>query len=75
MVSAATSAAADLAAPAMTPGTYLVTYHVVARDGHPTSGEYRFVVRGQVELRRHRGASRHRDRWCGPKLQAMSEKP
>ena len=45
--SAATSAAADLAAPAMTPGTYLVTYHVVARDGHPTSGEYRFVVRGQ----------------------------
>ncbi|MGH7622374.1 MAG: copper resistance CopC family protein [Gemmatimonadaceae bacterium] len=43
--SAATTAAADLMAPASTPGTYVVTYHVVARDGHPTSGEYRFVIR------------------------------
>jgi methionine-rich copper-binding protein CopC len=29
-----------------TPGTYVVTYHVVARDGHPTSGHYNFVLRG-----------------------------
>lgn len=43
--SAANSAAADLAMPAATPGTYVVTYHVVARDGHPTTGTYTFVVR------------------------------
>jgi methionine-rich copper-binding protein CopC len=43
--SAATTAAADLTTPAATPGTYVVSYHVVARDGHPSSGEYRFVVR------------------------------
>lgn len=44
--SAATTAAADLAAPIATPGTYEVMYHVVARDGHPTTGKYTFVVRG-----------------------------
>ena len=43
--SAATTAAADLMASVTTPGTYVVTYHVVARDGHPTSGEYRFVIK------------------------------
>ena len=43
--SAANTAAADLATPAATPGTYVVTYHVVARDGHPTTGTYTFVVR------------------------------
>jgi len=41
---AATTAAADLTTPASTPGTYVVTYRVVARDGHPTSGRYVFVV-------------------------------
>jgi methionine-rich copper-binding protein CopC len=46
--SAATTAAADLAAPAATPGTYVVTYHVVARDGHPTTGTYTFVIRGSA---------------------------
>ncbi len=39
------TAAADLATPATIPGTYIVTYRVVARDGHPTSGTYTFVVR------------------------------
>jgi len=43
----ATTAAADLTVPATAPGTYVVSYHVVARDGHPSSGEYRFVVRGE----------------------------
>jgi methionine-rich copper-binding protein CopC len=43
--SAANTAATDLSAPATTPGTYVVTYHVVARDGHPTTGTYTFVVR------------------------------
>jgi copper resistance protein C len=42
---ASTTAAADLATPGATPGTYVVKYHVVARDGHPTSGTYVFVVR------------------------------
>ena len=46
--SAATTAAADLATPATTPGTYIVTYHVVARDGHPTTGTYAFVIRGST---------------------------
>ena len=27
------------------PGTYVVTYHVVARDGHPTTGSYNFVLK------------------------------
>ena len=44
--SAATSAALDLSAPPTAPGTYVVTYHVVARDGHPTTGSYNFVLRG-----------------------------
>jgi methionine-rich copper-binding protein CopC len=40
------TASLDLSAPVTTPGTYVVTYHVVARDGHPTSGHYNFVLRG-----------------------------
>jgi len=44
--SAATTAALDLAAPATAPGTYVVTYRVVSRDGHPSSGSYRFVLKG-----------------------------
>lgn len=44
--SAATTAALDLATPPTAPGTYVVTYRVVSRDGHPTSGSYRFVVKG-----------------------------
>jgi methionine-rich copper-binding protein CopC len=44
--SAATTAALDLSAPPTAPGTYVVTYHVVARDGHPTTGSYNFVLRG-----------------------------
>jgi methionine-rich copper-binding protein CopC len=43
--SAATTAALDLASPATTPGTYVVTYHVVARDGHPSTGSYNFVLK------------------------------
>ncbi|MDQ2767229.1 MAG: copper resistance protein CopC, partial [Gemmatimonadota bacterium] len=43
--SAAASAALDLAAPPTAPGTYVVTYHVVARDGHPTTGSYNFVLK------------------------------
>jgi copper resistance protein C len=43
---AATTAAADFASPSLAPGSYVVTYHVVARDGHPTNGNYTFVVRG-----------------------------
>lgn len=42
---AATTAAVDLATPATAPGTYVVAYRVVARDGHPSSGSYRFVVK------------------------------
>jgi methionine-rich copper-binding protein CopC len=42
----ATTASLDFSAPATTPGTYVVTYHVVARDGHPTTGSYNFVLRG-----------------------------
>jgi methionine-rich copper-binding protein CopC len=45
---ASTTAAADLTTSPTTPGTYVVTYHVVARDGHPTTGSYTFVVRGAV---------------------------
>jgi methionine-rich copper-binding protein CopC len=30
----------------LTPGTYKVTWSVVARDGHRTSGDYNFTVRG-----------------------------
>jgi methionine-rich copper-binding protein CopC len=44
--SAATTAALDLSAPPTAPGTYVVTYRVVARDGHPTSGSYNFVLKG-----------------------------
>ena len=44
--SASTSAALDLSNQATAPGTYVVTYHVVARDGHPTTGSYNFVLRG-----------------------------
>lgn len=44
--SASTTASLDFSAPATTPGTYVVTYRVVARDGHPTSGSYNFVLRG-----------------------------
>ena len=44
--SAATTAALDLAAPPTAAGTYVVTYHVVARDGHPTTGSYNFVLKG-----------------------------
>lgn len=44
--SAASTASLDLISPASVPGTYVVTYHVVARDGHPTSGSYKFVLRG-----------------------------
>ena len=44
--SAATTAALDLETPARAPGTYVVTYRVVSRDGHPTSGSYNFVLKG-----------------------------
>jgi len=44
--SAATSAALDLSAPPTAAGTYVVTYRVVARDGHPTTGSYNFVLKG-----------------------------
>ncbi|MEO8879965.1 MAG: copper resistance CopC family protein [Gemmatimonadaceae bacterium] len=40
------TASLDFAAPATAPGTYVVTYHVVARDGHPTTGSYSFVLKG-----------------------------
>ena len=43
---AATTAALDFAIPPTAPGTYVVTYRVVARDGHPSSGSYRFVLKG-----------------------------
>jgi methionine-rich copper-binding protein CopC len=43
--SAATTAALDLATPPTAPGTYVVTYRVVSRDGHPTAGSYNFVLR------------------------------
>jgi methionine-rich copper-binding protein CopC len=42
---AATTAALDLASPPTMPGTYVVTYRVVSRDGHPTSGSYNFVLK------------------------------
>ena len=42
----ASSASLDFSAPATAPGTYVVTYHVVARDGHPTRGSYNFVLKG-----------------------------
>ena len=44
--SAATTASLDFSAPPTAPGTYVVTYRVVARDGHPTTGSYNFVLRG-----------------------------
>ena len=44
--SAATTAALDLSTPPTAPGTYVVTYRVVSRDGHPTSGSYNFVLKG-----------------------------
>jgi methionine-rich copper-binding protein CopC len=44
--SAPTSAALDLSTAPTAPGTYVVTYHVVARDGHPTTGSYNFVLKG-----------------------------
>jgi methionine-rich copper-binding protein CopC len=44
--SANTTASLDFSGPVMTPGTYVVTYHVVARDGHPTTGSYNFVLKG-----------------------------
>jgi len=31
--------------PQLSPGTYRVTWSVVARDGHRTSGEYKFTIR------------------------------
>ena len=31
--------------PHLAPGTYQVTWSAVSRDGHRTSGEYRFTVR------------------------------
>jgi methionine-rich copper-binding protein CopC len=31
--------------PQLSPGTYRVTWSVVARDGHRTSGEYAFTIR------------------------------
>jgi methionine-rich copper-binding protein CopC len=31
--------------PALPPGTYLVIWDVVARDGHRTTGDYRFTVK------------------------------
>ena len=43
---AATTAALDLASPPTAPGTYVVTYRVVSRDGHPTAGSYNFVLKG-----------------------------
>lgn len=43
---AATTAALDLASPPSAPGTYVVTYRVVSRDGHPTAGSYNFVLKG-----------------------------
>jgi methionine-rich copper-binding protein CopC len=43
--SAATTAALDLSTPPTAPGTYVVTYRVVSRDGHPTSGSYNFVLK------------------------------
>ncbi len=42
----ATTASLDLSAPAPTAGTYVVTYHVISRDGHPTTGSYKFVLKG-----------------------------
>lgn len=42
--SAATTAALDLATPPTVAGIYVVTYHVVSRDGHPTTGSYNFVL-------------------------------
>lgn len=42
----ASTASLDFSSPATTPGTYVVTYHIVARDGHPTTGSYNFVLRG-----------------------------
>ncbi len=44
--SAPATASVDFSAPMTTPGTYIVTYHVVARDGHPTTGSYNFVLKG-----------------------------
>jgi methionine-rich copper-binding protein CopC len=43
---ASTTAALDFATPLTAPGTYEVTYRVVSRDGHPTSGSYHFVLTG-----------------------------
>jgi methionine-rich copper-binding protein CopC len=43
---AVTTAALDLATPPTAPGTYVVTYRVVSRDGHPTAGSYNFVLKG-----------------------------
>jgi methionine-rich copper-binding protein CopC len=43
---AATTAALDLVTPPTAPGTYVVTYRVVSRDGHPTAGSYNFVLKG-----------------------------
>ena len=43
---AAATAALYLATPPTSPGTYVVTYRVVSRDGHPTSGSYSFVLKG-----------------------------
>jgi methionine-rich copper-binding protein CopC len=43
--SASTTAALDLASPPTAPGSYQVTYRVVSRDGHPSSGSYQFVVK------------------------------
>jgi len=45
--SASTTASLDFSAPPTAPGTYVVTYRVVARDGHPTTGSYNFVLRGR----------------------------
>lgn len=43
--SEAATASLDFNVPPTAPGTYVVTYRVVARDGHPTTGSYSFVLR------------------------------
>jgi copper resistance protein C len=35
----------EVSVPRLAPGTYRVTWSVVARDGHRTSGDYEFTIR------------------------------
>jgi methionine-rich copper-binding protein CopC len=35
----------DVSLPPLSPGTYRVFWSVVARDGHRTQGDYRFILR------------------------------